>query len=238
MSSRLPILLLLAVVISPIASSGDTTPEAGAADLEAAPELQLDANLPNVLILGDSISIGYTPFVQEMLTGKANVVRPQANCGDTRRGLANIDNWLGDTHWDVIHFNWGLHDLCYRNPEANKSKDKINGKQAVPVDEYKQNLDTLVSRLKATGAALIWASTTVVPEGESGRFVGDDTKYNTVAAEVMKKHDVTTDDLHALTMTFPPDLFSGPGNVHFAQEGSRKLAEQVAAKIAAALARR
>lgn len=238
MSSRLPI-LLLAIVISPIASSGDTAPEAGAADSPAeAKPAPLDPSLPNVLILGDSISIGYAPFVQEMLAGEANVVRPQANCGDTRRGLENIEKWLGDTRWDVIHFNWGLHDLCYRNPEENKSKDKINGKQAVPVGEYKQNLVELTTRLKATGATLVWASTTVVPEGESGRFVGDETKYNRVAAQVMKKCEVATDDLHALTMTFPPELFSGPGNVHFTQEGSRKLAEQVAAEIAAALARR
>jgi acyl-CoA thioesterase-1 len=32
--------------------------------------------LPNVLVLGDSISIGYTLFVRELLEGKANLYRP------------------------------------------------------------------------------------------------------------------------------------------------------------------
>ena len=73
--------------------------------------------LPNVLIIGDSISIGYTKFVQEMMAGKANVHRPLnakggfLNCQGTTFGVEKIDEWLGDTKWDVIHFNFGLHDL-------------------------------------------------------------------------------------------------------------------------------
>ena len=65
--------------------------------------------LPRVLLIGDSISIGYTAHVRAMLKGVANVHRPLTNCGPTTRGLENIDAWLGDGKWDVIHFNWGLH---------------------------------------------------------------------------------------------------------------------------------
>ena len=63
--------------------------------------------LPRVLLIGDSISIGYTAHVRAMLKGVANVHRPLTNCGPTTRGLENIDAWLGDGKWDVIHFNWG-----------------------------------------------------------------------------------------------------------------------------------
>lgn len=194
-------------------------------------------DLPKALILGDSISIGYTKPVTEVLQGKVDVSRPRANCGSTVAGLANIDKWLGDASWDVIHFNWGLHDLCYRHPEskAKGRRDKVNGTQAVPVAEYEKNLETLVERLEKTGAKLVFATTTIVPEGEVGRVVGDDVKYNDAALRVMKKHGIPIDDLHALTKTFPPELFSGPGNVHFTQEGSQKLADQVAASIQDAL---
>lgn len=202
-------------------------------------EVVVDPALPNVLILGDSISIGYTPAVRKELQGKANVLRPTANCGETRMGLAGIDAWLGDGKWAVIHFNWGLWDLCYRNPEAKKqgNRDKVNGKQSVPVAEYEANLEKLVVRMKQTGAVLVWASTTVVPEGEAGRVVGDDAKYNAAAARVMQKHGVRIDDLHALTKTFGPELFVGPGDVHYTQEGSAKIAKQVAAAIVEALNR-
>lgn len=196
--------------------------------------------LPNVLIIGDSISIGYTPVVRELLKDRANVQRPQANCGDTRRGLKDLKQWLGDTKWDVIHFNWGLHDLCYRNYQSPEAKiqgyrDKVNGKIAVPIESYEQNLETLVQQLKATGATLVWASTTVVPEGEAGRFVGDDKKYNDAAARVMRRHNIIVDDLYSLTKGFPPALFTAPGNVHYTKEGSRLIAQQVAATIDKAL---
>lgn len=147
----------------------------------------VDPALPSVLIIGDSISIGYTPVVRELLKGKANVLRPNTNCGETRMGLAGIDKWLGDGRWSVIHFNWGLWDLCYRNPESKEQgrRDKLHGTQSIPVAEYEANLERLVERLKQTGAVLVWGSTTVVPEGEAGRVVGDDAKYNAAAARVM-----------------------------------------------------
>ncbi|HSO88647.1 MAG TPA: hypothetical protein VLQ91_18990, partial [Draconibacterium sp.] len=39
-------------------------------------------NLANVLIIGDSISIGYTPFVREILKYRANVYRPVLDDGN------------------------------------------------------------------------------------------------------------------------------------------------------------
>jgi len=197
----------------------------------------IDKTLPNVLILGDSISIGYTLPVREKLKGKANVIRPSANCGNTKMGLAGIEKWLGTNHWDVIHFNWGLWDLCYRNPQSKNqgNRDKVNGKLSTSLEDYEKNLEALVLRLKNTGAVLIWASTTVVPEGEAGRVVGDDVKYNAVAERVMKKHGVLINDLYATTKAFPPDMFKAPGDVHYTSEGYVKLAAQVAAKVSDAL---
>jgi len=189
--------------------------------------------LPNVLLIGDSISIGYTPAVTEALKGVANVQRAKGNCGDTNRGLASLKKWLGDTKWDVIHFNWGLHDLCHRHPDAKVygSRDKVNGAIAVPLEQYEQNLELLVQQLKQTGATLIWASTTKVPEGEAGRKVGDDIRYNAVAEKIMKKHNIAINDLHALSVSFPPDLSTRAGDVHYTKAGSAKLADQVAERI-------
>jgi len=203
-----------------------------------------DPSLPNVLLIGDSISIGYTRPVRENLKGKANVYRPMRgkgpeNCGDTPMGLDRIDAWLGDTKWDVIHFNWGLWDLCYRNPLVKNqgSRDKVGGKLSVSLDDYEKNLEKLVARLKSTGAKLIWASTTVVPEGEDGRFVGDDEKYNAVAAKVMERNGVVTDDLFVLTKGFAGKFSKAPGDVHYTSEGSDAIAAQVSKSIEKALSR-
>jgi lysophospholipase L1-like esterase len=111
------------------------------------------------------------------------------------------------------------------------NRDKFRGTQAVPLGEYAANLEELVQRLKKTGASLVWASTTYVPAGEAGRFVGDDRRYNAIAEKIMQAHGVPIDDLHATTANFPAKLFKNPGDVHYQQEGYQKLADQVAGKI-------
>jgi hypothetical protein len=215
-----------------------------ARDLEGDWMMRVSPNLPNVLILGDSISIGYTREVRRLLHGKANVFRPMNrgdrqpdNCGDTRIGLQHIDAWLGTNRWDVIHFNWGLWDLCYRNPEADTQghRDKINGTLSVTPEDYERNLEQLVTRLKATGATLIWGSTTVVPEGEAGRFVGDEIKYNAIAARIMEREGIRIDPLYELTRSFQGQYSVGPGDVHYTRAGYQALARQVAAQIEPAL---
>ena len=201
------------------------------------------SDLPRVLIIGDSISIGYTEDVVKMLEGKAKVTRPKnkngksVNCGPTIRGLENIDQWLGDTEWDVIHFNWGLHDLCYRHPDSKVQgrRDKINGKITATVEQYEANLSKLVSRLKKTGAKLIWATTTPVPDGEKGRFKGDEYKYNAVAEKIMKENNIAINDLHSYILPELAKYQRPDGNVHFFPEGSQYLAERVAAFIEAAI---
>lgn len=193
--------------------------------------------LPEVLIIGDSISIGYTPFVAELLKSEAKIIHNKGNAAHTGTGLQQLDAWLGSTKWDVIHFNWGLHDLCYRNPDQKKNagRDKVNGKLTTSLEQYEKNLDQLVERLEKTGAKLIWAHTTVVPEGEDGRIAGDHKKYNEVATKIMKKHNIPMNDLQSLSESFKPELFTAPGNVHFKPDGYKKLAEQVAASIRTAL---
>jgi hypothetical protein len=67
-----------------------------------------DANLPKVLLIGDSISGGYSKEVKRLLEGKASVTGPIANAEATIFGVTRIDDWIGTTKWDLIHFNWGL----------------------------------------------------------------------------------------------------------------------------------
>src|SRR5689334_16543895 len=84
--------------------------------------VHVDPALPNVMVIGDSISIGYGPDVRKLLAGKANVFRPvradgknAENGGSTYFGLRDLDRWLGSYKYSVIHFNWGLHDVHHRD---------------------------------------------------------------------------------------------------------------------------
>ena len=83
--------------------------------------------LPRVLLIGDSISIGYTIPVRNLLKGKVNVHRIPTNGGPTIKGLNQIEAWIGKKKWDVIHFNWGLHDLKYMGPNGENLFPKEKG---------------------------------------------------------------------------------------------------------------
>ena len=186
-----------------------------------------DPRLPRVLLIGDSISIGYTLPVRERLSGKANVHRIPTNGGPTFEGLKHLDDWLGNEKWDVIHFNWGLGDLKdMRTPEAIAAGEP--GKRQVSPDQYRKNLEDLVRCLKKSGAKLIWASTVPVPAGVKGR-VPDEVRYNEIAAEVMSAEQVAIDDLYSIAKPRSRELQIFDG--HFTPEGSRVLAVGVADSI-------
>ncbi len=195
-----------------------------------------EPGLPRVLLIGDSISIGYTVPVRTLLKGEANVHRPLTNCGPTTRGLESIEEWLGDGKWDVIHFNWGLHDLKYMGPDGTNlvAPDSPGAAQQVPPAEYEANLNKLVDRLRQTNARLIWRSTTPVPEGADGRVVGDAAKYNQIAAKIMQKHGIPIDDQYTFAMKNLAKI-QRPANVHFTPEGSQALAEEAVKAIRSAL---
>lgn len=225
--------LALLVTMSPShAAGGQTATRDDPAANPAMARIEDVPGLPRVLLIGDSISIGYTVAVRELLAGKANVHRIPTNGGPTTNGLKNIDAWLGHSKWDVIHFNWGLHDLKYVGPNDDNLADPgaPTSRQQVPPTEYEKNLTTLVGRLKATGAKLIWRNSTPIPVGSTGRIPGDELTYNASAARVMLTAGVVIEDLHAHSLAAPAG-YQLPANVHYSAAGAAYLAEHVAAAI-------
>jgi lysophospholipase L1-like esterase len=180
--------------------------------------VQDDPSLPRILLIGDSVSRGYTLAARKALAGKANVHRAPENCGPTANGLKKLDVWLGDGKWDVIHFNFGIHDRATK-----------------PAD-YEQRLETIITRLQATGAKLIWASTTPIPpDTKDGPAAAEAiVEKNRLAARVMEKHAVAIDDLFTFITPHLAQV-QNPKDVHFNGEGYELLGKQVAEAIQAAL---
>ena len=236
-------LLLFAFSIATLFNSAYAKPEEGStAELDKKADWTFEPNpaLPNVLIIGDSISIGYTLQVRELLEGKANVFRPMGrkqnrreNCVGTTNGLEKLDSWLAVQKWDVIHFNWGLHDLKYVDAEdPTKKSNDPNSPQQATLEQYGKNMKVLVEQLKATGAKLVFATTTPVVEGTLNplRIPEHVVAYNKAAVEVMEENEIPVNDLHAYCL---PNLkeWQLNKNCHFKPLGSQKLAEKVAEAI-------
>jgi len=185
---------------------------------------------PKVLIIGDSISIGYTPYVKKHFSGEAIVQHNPGNAQHTGTGLQKIDEWLGDEKWDIIQFNWGLWDLCYRDPDSKVqgNRDKVNGEITYDIEAYMSNLDSIVSMLQSkTEAKLIFVTTTYVPENEAGRFSEDAVRYNDAAKTIMKKHGVNVNDIYEASIAIHKEYGISPDNVHYTEEGYKEISKLI-----------
>ena len=176
-----------------------------------------DPKLRRVLLIGDSISRGYTVPVRHALAGKVNVHRAPENCGPTANGLKKLDLWLGEGKWDLIHFNFGIHD---RN---------------TPPEAYTERLEQIIARLKQTGAKLVWATSTPIPPDAEQYAHGSSAKSNTIATPIMEKHGIAVNDLYSLIV---PDLdkYQNPKDCHFNAAGYERLGAQVAETVLQVLA--
>jgi len=184
-----------------------------------------DANetkLPRVLLIGDSITGGYGPKVEEALKGKASVARltTSKSIGDPVL-LMEVALVLGQCRFDVVHFNNGLHGWGYSE------------------EEYRQHFPELVAAIRkhAVQAKLIWATTTPVRQAGNLNVIAEDTKRvearNKIADGIVAREKIAVNDLFGLVKDHP-EWWSADG-VHFNVQGISAQAAQVATRIAEAL---
>lgn len=159
--------------------------------------------IPNVLVLGDSIYSQPANNAASILQGRVNLKFATMQPGEvwnTHHAIENLDAILGDETWDLIHFNLGLGDLVYRAPNMKAFRilpKQVGGIRTTTPTIYEKNLRVLVTRLKATGAKLIWASTTPIRHSSTGVFeMGSEIEYNTIATKVMTEQGVPINDMY------------------------------------------
>lgn len=190
-----------------------------------------------VLILGDSISIGYTAKVRKLLGEEALVVRPlnkngkgAQNCAGTNNGIQHIERWLAleGGAWDVIHFNFGLHDLKRVQPDTGKNSTNPEHPHQASPERYRKQMQQIIAALQGTQARLIFATTTPVPPGgvKPHRDPSDVVLYNDIAKELVLPAGIAVNDLYAYCLPRLGEI-QRPHDVHFTQEGSLALAQQV-----------
>ncbi len=174
-----------------------------------------DDSLPRVLLIGDSISCGYSPKVTKLLAGKAHVDR----LGTSRSIndpvlLKETAMMLEEYDYAAIHFNNGLHGFHLEGPAY-----------AAALGEYVRLLQKL-----GGGAPLIWASSTPITERDHVDVLAENnekvTARNALAAEIMKAQEIPTSDLYQVVVG-KPELRSEDG-YHYNGQGYDVLAKAVA----------
>lgn len=162
-----------------------------------------ESALPRVLILGDQIYQQPATELRKELKGKAEVNFPGMKPGEvwnSTTALELLDRQIGDGRWDLIHFNCGLGDLIHRVPGVRSFRvmpRHVGGIRTTDPRQYEKNLQALVTRLKTTGAKLVWASTTPIRHSSTNVFAkGTEIEYNAIAAKVMAGHGIPTNDMY------------------------------------------
>ncbi len=191
------------------------------------------ANTMKIMLIGDSIRIGYEDSVRRELKGYAEVITDQDNGGNSRNVQEHIAEWVDGRQLDIVHINTGLHDL--RRPFD-------TGMPVVPLDEYRDNVTT-ISRIvrENTRARLIWATTTPIDEGkhtvchtEIGDFLrlaADIPLYNEVLFDLSKSLEFELNDLNRVVTDAGLDNIVTPDGAHFTDEGYALLGREVAGVI-------
>ncbi|NQU48683.1 MAG: sulfatase-like hydrolase/transferase [Planctomycetes bacterium] len=204
----------------------------------ASEPLRRSAAKSKVLLLGDSISMGYHSTVVAELASDATVIRPRGNCAGTTNGIAKIDDWLklDGGNFDLIHFNFGLHDLkAVTVAGGSKTTNHPSDPRQADLETYRRQLEEIVQKLKASGAKLIFATTTPYPDGvRPHRDPLDAGRYNAVALQIMAAHQIEVNDLYHFALPKLGEI-QQPVNVHFTKEGSTVLGREVGSKIRQAI---
>ena len=184
--------------------------------------------LPEVLLIGDSIRIGYCNAVAEALKGKAEVRWPKGNCQNSQNILIALPRWRGlVASPKVVQFNCGHWDAsCWDGDE-----DAITS-----VDEYARNIRKIIRRIRRywPETKIVFATTTPMnPNGMKGRNSRTTESirlYNEAALAVAKSERVVVNDLFAVTGKWPSSDYAD--YCHFNKPAAKRLGQIVAERLA------
>ena len=189
--------------------------------------------MKNLLLIGDSIRIGYDKSVKKTLEGKANVIFPDENCRFASYVLRYfheyLDGYRGEDI-DVIHWNAGLWD-CLRLFEEEPH---------TPIEVYRYYIERICHRIKklCPRAKVIFATSTKVLSEKMAtdfkRYNEEIEAYNKAAVEVATKYGFAVNDLYAVSAALPAEAHSDPVH-YYTQMGTEAFAKQVLSFVVPAL---
>lgn len=192
-----------------------------------------ERKMKNLLLIGDSIRVGYDKSVKKTLEGRANVIFPQENCRFAAYLLRHFHEYFEDIKGediDVIHWNAGLWD-CLR---------LFGEEPQTPPEVYAYYIERICIRIKkiCPNAHVIFATSTKVISEKMNenfkRYNEDIEKYNEIAVQIAKKYGFEINDLYALSETLPEDAHSDPVH-YYTPIGTEKFTNQVLSYVIPAL---
>lgn len=201
--------------------------------------------MKKVLLIGDSIRLGYQPNVISELEGEFFVWGNDENCRFakyTLNELGRIFNAFSKTNTekiegalltptaqlekdivypDIIHWNNGLWDtsIVYEEDGA-----------FTPIPEYIDYMSKILRELKKVTDKVIFATTTPVKPINPNQKNEIITEYNKHIVDFMNKEGVVVNDLNSL-VSKNIDEYISADNIHLSDAGKKACAKQIAKYI-------
>lgn len=177
--------------------------------------------MKKILLLGDSIRMGYDKYVKLALSDVAEVYYPPDNCRFGVYLLRFAGEWKNNFNWpddiDLVHWNAGLWDVI-----------RLYGDEPITTPEYYENMIARIDKRLRTlfpNAKMVFATSTTVDEEKYGqnfkRLNSDIERYNEIAKKVLSSGDTVIDDLYSVSLGCNKECRSDP--THFNTTAGRRL---------------
>lgn len=165
-------------------------------------------SMKKVVLIGDSIRMGYDKYIKASLEGEAEVFYPAENCRFATYVIRFVHEWKKKGEWpddvDLVHWNAGLWDV----PEI------MGDEPVTPVEAYAHTIARIDKRLRQLfpNAKMVFATSTAVQEEKyKGVFKRHNCvieQYNEAAIRALADTDTVIDDLYAVTTGCPDECHS------------------------------
>ena len=190
--------------------------------------------MKKIILIGDSIRLGYCKYVREALSGEAEVLFPEENCRFTQHVFRFLGDWKRNGNWgddaDIVHWNVGLWDVLHLYGDG----------PFTPIDVYADYIKRIdrQMRIHFPRAKFIFATSTNVQQEKYGkdfkRFNSDIIAFNRAAIKALADTDTEINDLYAVTENIPDSCRSDL--THFnTPDGVRVVGGKVLDTLCAAL---
>lgn len=188
--------------------------------------------MKKIVLLGDSIRLGYEAYVREALSGVAEFYSPNENCRFAQYFFRYVHEWKAIGNWpddvDIVHWNTGLWDALRL----------LGDEPLTPTPFYADTIARIDRRLRRLfpGAKMIFATSTSVNEaGFAGlnheRRNAEIAERNEAAIRALADTDTVINDLYTLSLSLPEGAHSDATHFNNA-EGCRYMGSFVTCALA------
>lgn len=180
--------------------------------------------MKKILLIGDSIRMGYDKYVAMALEGQAEVYYPAENCRFTQYALRHFQDWVKDSGFgedtDLVHWNVGLWDVL----------ELFDDEPITPIGWYEQYIHRICKRIRqlCPKAKVVFATSTPIHEAryevKRHKFFRTNENiraYNAAAVRAVQAHGFGVNDLFGLLENVPDDHYSDM--THFYTEPATRL---------------